>query len=393
VVTGGASLKIKSKEKLKENKSSAELPAHAVILAGGRGTRFWPRSRTRTPKQLLNIVGRETMLEQTLSRLGPLFPPSRQWVVTNTEQAASVRKQLPRVPAKNIIAEPVGRNTAAAIGLAAAHLLHSGMGKQNDALMAVLPADHYIAQPEQYVKIVRAALKVAETAGSLVVLGIPPTRPDTGFGYIERGSGKPLDAEGVPVFSVRQFTEKPALERAKEYVSSGLYYWNAGMFFWRVSTFLGNLATYLPKTHDALMTLAGEIGTPRYERMLARIYPKLENISVDYAILEPATRPSITPSVFVLPAEVGWSDIGSWAAVYELLATKAGENVSAGKFTTIDANGNFFWSPKKFVAAVGVQDLVVVETEDALLICPRERAQDVGKIVKWIEAEKLSKLL
>ncbi len=369
------------------------LAAHAIILAGGRGTRFWPRSRTRTPKQLLNIIGSDTMLEQTAARLAPLFPPSRQWVVTNTEQAAEVRKQMPRVPASHILAEPVGRNTAAAIGLAAAHLLHAGMGRENDALMAVLPADHYIAKPKKYLRIVRAALHVAHAAGSLVVLGIPPSRPETGFGYIERARGKAVDADGAPVFSVRQFTEKPELARARKYVASGRYYWNAGMFFWRVSTFLGNLEKFLPTTHDALMHLADDIGTPRYTRALARIYPQLENISVDYAILEPVTRRAAAPSVFVLPAEFGWSDIGSWAAVYELLARKAGENVSAGKFTTIDAQGNFFWSPKKFVAAVGVRDLVVVETEDALLLCPRERAQDVGKIVKWLESEKLPGLL
>jgi mannose-1-phosphate guanylyltransferase len=373
--------------------SREQLPAHAVILAGGRGTRFWPRSRTRTPKQLLNIVGRDTMLEQTAARLAPLFPASRQWVVTNSEQAAAVRRQLPRVAASHILAEPVGRNTAAAIGLAAAHLLHGGMGKENDALMAVLPADHYIAHPVRYLKIVRAALHVAHAGGSLVVLGIPPSRPETGFGYIERVRGKALDAGGVPVYSVRRFTEKPALGRARKYVSSGKYFWNAGMFFWRVSTFLGNLEKFLPKTHDALMRLAGEIGTPRYARMLARIYPKLENISVDYAILEPATSRAAAPSVFVLPAEVGWSDIGSWAAVYDLLARRAGENVSAGRFKALDAHGNFLWSPKKFVAAIGIRDLVLVETEDALLLCPRDRAQDVGKIVKWLEAEKLARLL
>lgn len=373
--------------------SSKQLPAHAVILAGGRGTRFWPRSRMRTPKQLLNIVGSDTMLEQTAARLEPLFPASRQWVVTNSEQAAAVRKQMPHVPASHILAEPVGRNTAAAIGLAAAHLLHGGMGKENDALMAVLPADHFIAESGKYLKIVRAALHVAHAPGSLVALGIPPSRPETGFGYIERGSGKGLDAGGVPVFPVRRFTEKPALPQAKKYVSSGRYYWNAGMFFWRVSTFLGNLEKFLPKTHDALMRLAGEIGTRGYARTLARVYPRLENISVDYAILEPATRRPAVPAVFVLPAEVGWSDIGSWTAVYELLARKAGENVSAGRFVALDAQGNFFWSPKKFVAAVGIRNLVVVETEDALLLCPRDRAQDVGKIVKWLEAEKLSRLL
>jgi mannose-1-phosphate guanylyltransferase len=369
------------------------LAAHAVILAGGRGTRFWPRSRTKTPKQLLNIVGKTTMLEQTVARLAPLFPPSRQWVVTNSEQSAAVRKQMPRVPASHILAEPVGRNTAAAIGLAAAHLLHEGLGKENDAIMAVLPADHYIAKPAAYLRIVRAALHVAHSAGSLVVLGIPPTRPETGYGYIERVPAKAVDADGVPVFAVRQFTEKPPLARAKKYLASGRYYWNAGMFFWRVSTFLGNLEKFLPKTHEALMTLAGEIGTPRYARALEHIYPKLENISVDYAILENATRRAPAPSVFVLPAEVGWSDIGSWAAVYELMARKAGENVSAGKFAAIDAEGNFLWSPKKFVAAIGVRDLVVVETEDALLVCPRDRAQDVGNIVKQLEAKKTTDLL
>jgi len=373
--------------------SRPELPAHAVILAGGRGTRFWPRSRTRTPKQLLNIVGRETMLEQTAARLAPLFPASRQWVVTNSEQAAAVRRQLPRVPRSHILAEPVGRNTAAAIGLAAAHLLHSGLGQGSDAIMAVLPADHYIGQASRYLKIVRAALHVAHANGTLVVLGVPPTRPETGFGYIERARGKALDAEGVPVFSVRRFTEKPALKLARKYVSSGRYFWNAGMFFWRVSTFLGDLEKFLPKTHDALMRLAGEIGTSRYARTLARVYPKLENISVDYAILEPATRRSAAPSVFVLPAEVGWSDIGSWAAVYELLAQKSGENVFAGRHVALDAQCNFLWSPRKFVAAIGIRDLVVVETEDALLLCPRDRAQDVGKIVKWLEAEKLASLL
>jgi mannose-1-phosphate guanylyltransferase len=373
--------------------SGDSLSAHAVILAGGRGTRFWPRSRTRTPKQLLNIIGGDTMLEQTAARLAPLFPPSQIWVVTNTEQAAAVRKQLPKVPSSHILAEPMGRNTAAAIGLAAAHLLHAGMGKENDALMAVLPADHYIAKPERYRKVVRAALHVARSSGALVVLGIPPTRPETGFGYIERSKRKSAISHGAPVFSVVRFTEKPAAKRAQKYLSTGRYFWNAGMFFWRVSTYLGNLEKFLPKTHDELMRLAELIGTPRYTRTLQRIYPKLENISVDYAIMEPATRHAAAPSVFVLPAEVGWSDIGSWAAVYELLARNAGENVSPGKFVALDAQGNFFWSPKKFLAAVGIHDLVVVETEDALLICPRDRAQDVGKIVKWLEAEKLNGLL
>ncbi len=367
------------------------LTAHAVILAGGRGTRFWPRSRTRTPKQLLNIVGKKTMLEQTVERLKPIFPAARMWTVTNAEQAKAVRKQVPATARKRVLVEPTGRNTAAAIGLAAIHVRHE-VG--DDALLAVLPADHYIANSKRYHEIVRAALEVAREPGRMAVLGVPPTRPETGFGYIERViGGATLESGGFPAFAVQRFTEKPALEDAVRYVQSGRYDWNAGMFFWRVSTFLENLGKFLPKTHAALEELALAIGTRRYERTLKQIYPKLENISVDYAILEPATRQSGPPSVFVIPAEVGWSDIGSWAAVYELLAKQAGENVSAGAICAIDAEGNFFWSPEKFVAAIGVKDLVVVETKDALLICPRERAQDVGKVVKWLEESKRRKLL
>lgn len=380
-------------------KKSSELEAHAIVLAGGRGTRFWPRSRTRTPKQLLNIVGEETMIQQTVARLSPLFPASRVWVVTNDEQAAEVRRQLPRVVAHHVLTEPVGRNTAAAIGLAAIHLLHAG---SPDALMAVLPADHVIALDERYRLIVRAALEVAarQHPGPLVCIGILPTRPDTGFGYIEftkgssrRGKAPSEEVLGEPVLAVRRFTEKPPLATARRYVAAGRYLWNAGMFFWRVSTFMALLKHRLPKTHAALLRLADTIGTPRYNSALRRIYPQLENISVDYAILEPASRDRRHSPVFVVPAEIGWSDIGSWAAVYELLAAKAGENVSAGRILALEAAGNFLWSPSKLIAAVGVSDLVVVDTPDALLICPRDRAQDVGRIVKQLEAEKHHKLL
>jgi mannose-1-phosphate guanylyltransferase len=225
-----------------------------------------------------------------------------------------------------------------------------------------------------------------------VVLGIPPTRPETGFGYIER-MGDALDSRGFPVYAVRRFTEKPALGVAKVYAGSGDYHWNAGMFFWRVSTFLENLGKFLPKTYGAIEPLAAEIGTRGYDRRLRVLYSKLENISVDYAILEPATRQPGAPSVFVIPAEVGWSDIGSWAAVYELLAKIPGENILPVRSFALDANGNMIWSRDKFVAAVGVNDLVVVETEDALLICPRERAQDVGKVVKWLEENRRKDLI
>lgn len=374
--------------------ANTKFTANAVILAGGRGTRFWPRSRTRTPKQLLNIVGKSTMLEQTVERLRPLFSPERIWSVTNAEQVQALRKQLPVAARKRVLTEPVGRNTAAAIALAAIHIRHAAKG---DALMAVLPADQFIAQPELYRKIVGAALHVAQTQERMAVLGIPPTRPESGYGYIERIE-QPFTVDSFPVFPVRRFAEKPNLATAKEYLASGKYQWNAGMFFWRVSTFLEALRKFLPRTFEAMELLSKHIGKRSYDSYLKKIYPKLENISVDYAVLEKATAASTETAnqpatVFVIPAEVQWSDIGSWAAVYELLAKNTGENILAGPGETIDAGGNLLWSPGKFVAAVGVNDLVVVETPDALLICPRDRAQDVGKIVKSLEQRKLTKLL
>jgi mannose-1-phosphate guanylyltransferase len=360
-----------------------------VLLAGGRGTRFWPRSRMRTPKQLLNIAGgRETMLRETVGRLKSLFSRGNFWAVTNAEQAAAVRREMRGVSASQILAEPAGRNTAAAIGLAAIHLAHA----HGDALMAVLPSDSYIAGEVRYRTLVRAALELARTQGNLVVLGIPPTRPETGYGYIERGVvyARP---RGVTAFAVRRFTEKPRLPVAKKYVASKRYLWNAGTFFWRVSTFLECLKQFLPATHAALMELSKYIGTRQYPGRLRRIYAHLENISVDYAVMEPASHGKGTARVSVIPAQVGWSDIGSWSAVYELLASKPGANVSSGPFHALDASGNYFWSTKKFVAAIGVHNLVLVETEDAVLLCSRERSQDVGKIVKWLDENRRKDLL
>jgi len=364
------------------------LPSCAVFLAGGRGTRFWPRSRMRTPKQLLNITGADTMLRETMSRLTPLVAPRNMWAVTNASQAEAVRRELRGVPPSHILAEPIGRNTAAAIGLAAIHLVR----EYGDALMAVLPSDAHISDAAKYRSLVRAALEMARAPGNLVVLGIPPTRPETGYGYIE-GGGLAGNPRGISAYAVRRFTEKPVLPLARKYVASKKYFWNAGMFFWRASTFLESLQRFLPATHDPLRELAGTIGTRRYGSALRRIYPRLENISVDYAVMEPATRESAVERVSVIPASVGWSDIGSWAAVYELLAAGSSANVSSGPSFSLDAEGNYFWSPKKFVAAIGVRDLVLVDTNDAILICPRNRSQDVGKIVKWLEENRKNTLL
>ena len=365
------------------------LPIHAVILAGGRGTRFWPRSRTKAPKQLLNIVGKGTMLEQTVARIRPITRADRIWTVTNLEQQANLRKQVPQASRKRILVEPLGRNTAAAIALAALHIQKAEKG---DALMAVLPADHYIADVAGYRKIVALALEVAREPGRMVVLGIPPTRPETGFGYIEKIEAT-IGVCGVPVYPVRRFTEKPALETAKAYLASGNYQWNAGMFFWRASTFSNALEEFLPATHAQLAKLAETVGTRRYGAELRKIYRKLENISVDYAILERATRRGGEAQVFVVPADVGWSDIGSWAAVYELLAKEPGQNIFADAGHALEASGNYVSGNGKFVAAIGVQDLIIVETADALLVCPRDRAQDVGKFVKWLEEQNKKELL
>lgn len=365
-----------------------KLPVCAVLLAGGRGTRFWPRSRAKTPKQLLNIIGKHTMLRQTAGRLRPLVQPRNLWAVTNDAQAAAVRREMRGVPASHILAEPAGRNTAAAIALAAFHLAH----EHGDALMAVLPSDAHIADAAGFRSLVRDALEAARVPGNMVVLGIPPTRPETGYGYIERGAQRVRIGAADP-YPVLRFTEKPAASVAEEYVRAGNYLWNAGMFFWRVSTFLENLKEFLPATHDALAQLADAVGTRRYSRLLRRIYPRLENISVDYAIMERATRDAGNKRVFVIPAQVGWSDIGSWAAVYELLASAPGANVSARDSFTLDAAGNFLWSPRKFCAAIGVSDVVLVETEDALLLCSRDRSQDVAKVVKWLEERRLKQLL
>jgi mannose-1-phosphate guanylyltransferase len=370
-----------------------KLATHAVVLAGGRGTRFWPRSRTRTPKQLLNIVGNDTMLQQTVARLKPLIRADHTWTVTNAQQSAAVRIQLPVAARKRVLIEPTGMNTAVAIGLAAIHVRHAVGG---DALLAVLPADHYIRDDAKYRAIVETALEIAREPGRMVVLGIPPTRPETGFGYIER-AGRLRSPGKHPVFAVRRFAEKPELKLAQEYFASGNYHWNAGMFFWSVFSFLENLKLFLPKTYAALESLAKFIGKRSYERKLQNIYSKLENISVDYAILEPASRAEGPPRVFVIPAEIGWSDIGSWGAVYDLLAVSDNgsdrPNVLVSPGIAIDGRGNLISVPGKFTGVVGASDLVIVETPDALLVCPRDRAQDVGKIVKWLEQQKQKDLL
>ena len=362
-----------------------KLPAYAILLAGGYGTRFWPASRRASPKQFLALTGKDSLLQQTYRRLSRLFPPSRIYVVGNAEHRRLLQQQLPRVPPGHLLLEPVGRNTAAAIALAAEHIRREFRG---DVVLGVFPADHAIRDERRFVRIARAALTVAESEGAMVVLGIPPTHAHTGYGYIERGTAlRPRG--GQQVFAARRFTEKPDARTAARYLQSGRYFWNSGMFFWRLSTFDALLRSYLPDTHATLKQLAPGIGRRRYAARLGQLYRRLENISVDYALAEPAAAGGL---VRMIPADMGWSDLGSWAAVYEWRAQARGQNPLPPAHFVLDAHGNLV-ETRKFVAAIGVEGLIIVETPDALLVCSRERAQDVGKVVHYLEKKKLKRLL
>jgi mannose-1-phosphate guanylyltransferase len=370
--------------------------AYAIILAGGYGTRFWPLSRRAHPKQFLPLtppregrVGRESLLEQTYRRLARLFPPERIYVVGNAEHRGLLRRQLSRLQPGRLLLEPVGRNTAAAIALAAEHIRAALPAGQRDAVLGVFPADHAISRAARFQGTVRAALAAAAADEVMVVLGIPPTHPDTGYGYIERGRSLKR-VKGERVFAVRRFTEKPDQRAAARYLRTRRYCWNAGMFFWRLSTFDALLERYLPRTRAALQKLAPRIGRADFGARLGPVYRRLESISVDYALAEPAAARG---RARVVRADIGWSDLGSWSAVYEWWASQAGKNVVEGPHFLLDAEGNWLSAPRKFLAAIGVKDLVVVDTPEALLLCPRARAQEVGKIVNYLKKKKRVRLL
>ena len=353
---------------------------YGLILAGGRGTRFWPRSRKAKAKQVLTFLGERSLIQQTVDRLKPVLPPERIWILTSPALRDEIVKQLPDVPKAQIVAEPAQRNTAPAIGLAAQMI----NGIDPDAVMGVFPSDHIISQPKRYLQFVRPAFQAA-AKGSIVVLGIQPRWPETGYGYIEFPKGV-QNGDGVPS-PVKKFREKPDLPTAKKFVKAGNFYWNAGMFFWKTSVLLDSLRQFLPKTSTLLASLP-PVSSRKFAASLAETFPMCENISIDYAVLEKASN------VVGLPLdEIGWNDVGSWNAVYELMPKDPWKNNGRGDMVMIDAEGNYIDVGKKVVALLGVRDLIVVDTPDALLIADRHRAQQVGDLVKLIEAQDREDLL
>lgn len=352
-----------------------------VILAGGSGTRFWPRSRRARAKQVLALDGEKSMLQQTVERLKPLAGQDSTWIITNEFLAGEIADQLKQVPAKQIIQEPVARNTAPACGLAA-FLIER---ENPDAVLGVFPSDHVIGDEPRFLKALQKGIALAAAGENIVVLGIEPTRPETGYGYIETGDFAADDT----ALHVRRFTEKPNLNRAQEFLAAGNYYWNSGMFLWSARTLANAVREHLPETAPLLEKIAASFGTAQFEKTFRDLYPKCENISVDYAVLEPrSAKGEHLSNLYCLPAEFSWNDLGSWASLYEyqmetrLRGDGDGNVAETEGHLALEASNNYAYSPKKFVALIGVQNLVVVDTEDALLIVDRDHSQDVGKIVK-----------
>lgn len=348
---------------------------YAVILAGGSGTRLWPLSRQQRPKQFLNVVGPQSLLEATVARLSPVIPAHQVLIVTGKEQARGEAYQA--LQRYNTLLEPVGRNTAPAIALAAAWLSRDG----SDPLMVVLPADHVIRDRTAFHAALQQALQQAESGG-LVTFGIRPSRAETGYGYIETASA---DAAVLPVV---RFTEKPDAATAQQFVDAGRYWWNSGMFVWRASVFLSELAVHVPEAHQVLTTLQGQWNAAGTEvdaqAAIDTYFAQMPSISVDYGILEKSDK------VWLVPCDIGWSDVGSWDAVHEVADQDARGNALQGHVLALDCDNTLIHSNSRLVAAVGVQDLCIVETADAVMVAPRGQTQRVREIVTELEQREAS---
>ena len=369
-----------------------------VILAGGSGTRFWPRSRRSRAKQVLALDGERTMIQQTMDRLLPLAAIDDVWVITNSLLDATIASQLPGMKAQRILSEPAARNTAPAAGLAAFLLERDAA----ETVIGIFPADHVVKDTDGFEQVLRRGIGVAAAGENIVVLGVTPTRPEMGYGYIETGAA--VDVGGERPRRVVRFTEKPSRERAEAFLAAGNYRWNSGIFLWSARTLANALREHCPAMAVLLQRIAEAHGTAAFEQVFADLYPQCENISIDYAVLEPrSAKGEAASGIYCLEADFGWNDIGSWAALQEHKAgngedreqerqgtgeqgTRELANVVEGAdCVAIDATGNYVFAPGKMVALVGVEGLVVVETEDAILVTTLERSQDVGKIVSELK--------
>lgn len=361
-----------------------------VVLAGGSGTRFWPRSRKARAKQVLALFGQETMIQQTVERLHSLCSPEDVLIITNGLLAGTVAAQLPKVPTERLLCEPCARNTAPACALAAMIVERTAP----DAVLGIFPSDHVVSNQPRFAEVIRSGVEIASAGDNIVVLGAPPTRPETGYGYIRMGAAAPQFAAAVEARKVERFTEKPQIDRAIEFLSDGNYSWNAGIFLWSARTLANAIREYRPAMAAPLERIAAAFGTPEFATVFAAEYPQVENISIDYAVLEPRSAKGANSHIYCLPADFGWNDLGSWAALHEHSMAQGrslghGNVVEAGLPLHLDAFGNYAYAPGKVVALLGVSDLIVVDTEDALLITTSARSQEVGRIVS--ELNKLSR--
>lgn len=338
-------------------------------MAGGRGERFWPKSRKSLPKQFLSLTDDgKTMIQLTVERILPLVKMEDIYISTNRDYKELVRQQLPEIPEENILCEPVGRNTAPCIGLGAVHMRK----KYEDAVMYVLPSDHLIKYTSIFLSTLTDAGEVAEQGENLVTLGITPDCPETGYGYIKFLPDQMLGR----AFEVDRFVEKPDLETAKEYVASEQYLWNSGMFIWKVSTILKNLETYLPETYQGLNRIADAIGTEEEGLVLEKEFSAFQSESIDYGIMEKAKN------IYILSGSFGWDDVGSWLAVGRIKKSNEFGNVINGNAVTVDTKNCIIQGGKKLIATVGIEDIIVVDTEDALLICEKDSAGNIKKVLE-----------
>ncbi|MBI4811218.1 MAG: mannose-1-phosphate guanylyltransferase [Ignavibacteriales bacterium] len=353
---------------------------YAVIMAGGVGTRFWPRSREKTPKQLLEIVGEGTMIQNTVNRISDLIDPKNILIVTNKIQKPSVAKQLSNIPEDNIIVEPQGRNTAPCIGLAGLFVRRI----DPEAVMVVLPADHIMHNEEEFRRVLRLAIWVAYESGKLITVGIHPTRPETGYGYIqvidEDGKTNPYFDRGV--YRVKTFAEKPNLATAKQFLQSGDFLWNSGIFIWRVDTIMNEIQIHLPDLYNELLKIDGSIGDEKYDNIVETTYRMIRGISIDYGVMEKAKE------VYVIKGNFGWSDVGSWDEVYRISGKDDNGNSITGQAFLHDTKNTLVYSGDKLVATVGVEDLIVIATDDAVLVCKKGQSQDVKEIVDYLRRKQ-----